>query len=74
MKHRVCAVCGAKLKKNGFAGSIAEAWPQTMVQRRLWHAFPQANRHTTSRPRLRAGIELRGLAVDLMHVEALLSR
>ena len=29
------------------------------------------NRDTTSRPRLRAGIELRGPAVDLMHVETL---
>lgn len=42
-----------------------------MVQRCLWHAFSQVNRHTTSRPRLRAGIVLRGLAVDLMHVETL---
>lgn len=29
------------------------------------------NRHTTSRPRLRAVIELRGLAVDLIHIETL---
>ena len=50
---------------------MRETWPQTMVQRCLWHAFSQVNRHTTSRPRLRAGIVLRGLAVDLMHVETL---
>lgn len=56
---------------SGFAGAVAEVWPQTRVQRCLWHAFSQVNRHTTSRPRLRAGIELRGLAVDLMHVETL---
>ena len=56
---------------SGFAGAVAEVWPQTMVQRCLWHAFSQVNRHMTSRPRLRAGIELRGLAVDLMHVETL---
>ena len=40
--------------------AVAEVWPQTMVQRCLWHAFSQVNRHTTSRPRLRAGM-LRGL-------------
>lgn len=34
--------------------------PQTMVQHCLWHAFSQVNRHTTSKPRLRAGM-LRGL-------------
>ena len=56
---------------SGFAGAVAEVWPQTMVQRCLWHAFSQVNRHTTSRPRLRAGIELRGLAVDLIHIETL---
>ena len=55
----------------GFAKAVRETWPQTMVQRCLWHAFSQVNRHMTSRPRLRAGIELRGLAVDLMHVETL---
>ena len=44
----------------GFAKAVRETWPQTMVQRCLWHAFSQVNRHTTSRPRLRAGIELRG--------------
>ena len=55
----------------GFAKAVRESWPQTMVRRCLWHAFSQENRHTTSRPRLRAGIELRGLAVDLMHVETL---
>ena len=40
--------------------AVAEVWPQTMVQRCLWHAFSQVNRHMTSRPRLRAGM-LRGL-------------
>lgn len=55
----------------GFAKAVRESWPQTMVRRCLWHAFSQVNRHTTSRPRLRAGIVLRGLAVDLMHVETL---
>lgn len=55
----------------GFSRAVRETWPQTMVQRCLWHAFSQVNRHTTSRPRLRAGIVLRGLAVDLMHVETL---
>ena len=43
-----------------FAKAVRETWPQTMVQRCLWHAFSQVNRHMTSRPRLRAGIELRG--------------
>lgn len=44
----------------GFAKAVRESWPQTMVRRCLWHAFSQENRHTTSRPRLRAGM-LRGL-------------
>ena len=45
---------------SGFAKAVRESWPQTMVRRCLWHAFSQENRHTTSRPRLRAGM-LRGL-------------
>ena len=87
MKAVYCPYCGGRAFRSrtaefrevwptlapdgGFSGAVRETWPQTMVQRCLWHAFSQVNRHMTSRPRLRAGIELRGLAVDLMHVETL---
>lgn len=35
------------------------------------HAFCQVKRCTTTRPKLRAGRELYGIALDLMHIEAL---
>ena len=76
MKTVYCPYCGGRAFRSrtaefrevwptlapdgGFAKAVRETWPQTMVQRCLWHAFSQVNRHTTSRPRLRAGM-LRGL-------------
>lgn len=56
---------------SGFAAAVAEGWPQTRVQRCTFHAFCQVRRYTTSRPRLQAGIELYGLACELLHVEDL---
>lgn len=56
---------------SGFAKAVAAEWPQTRVQRCLFHAFCQVRRCTTSRPRLQAGIELYGLAKELMHLEDL---
>lgn len=35
----------------------------------MFHAFCQVKRCTTSRPRLQAGVELYGLAGDLLHLE-----
>mgnify|MGYP006891373970 FL=1 len=76
MKAVYCPCCGGRAFRSrtaefrevwpalapdgGFAKAVRETWPQTMVQRCLWHAFSQVNRHTTSRPRLMAGM-LRGL-------------
>ncbi len=56
---------------SGFAKAVREVWPRTRVQRCLFHVFCQVRRYTTSRPRLLAGVELYGLAKDLLHVETL---
>ncbi|MBQ2628710.1 MAG: hypothetical protein IJG13_03450 [Kiritimatiellae bacterium] len=55
----------------GFAAAARAEWPETRVQRSLYHALCQVRRYTTSRPNLQAGKELYGLAVDLMHVGTL---
>ncbi|MCL1798347.1 MAG: IS1249 family transposase [Eggerthellaceae bacterium] len=56
---------------SGFAGAVKEVWPNTRVQRCLFHAFSQVRRYTTSQPRLKAGIELYAIAQELMHIETL---
>ena len=56
---------------SGFAKAVRRVWPETHVQRCVFHAFSQAKRYTTSRPRLQSGIELYALALDLMHLETL---
>lgn len=56
---------------SGFAKAAAECWPGTKVQRCLFHVFSQVRRCTTSRPKLQAGRELHGLALDLMAVDDL---
>lgn len=43
-------------------------WPETRVQRCVFHAFNQVKRCTTSRPKLQAGAELYGIAKDLLRV------
>lgn len=53
---------------SGFAKAVSEVWPQTQVQRCLFHVFCQVKRYTTSRPKLQAGVELYGLAKDLLHI------
>ena len=55
----------------GFASAVRRTWPRTRVQRCVFHAFCQVRRYTTSRPRLQAGQELYGLAVELMHLDTL---
>ena len=55
----------------GFASAVAAEWPETRVQRCLFHVFCQVRRHTTSRPKLQAGIELYALAKELLHIETL---
>jgi hypothetical protein len=56
---------------SGFAKAVRECWPGTAVQRCAFHAFCQVKRYTTSRPRLQAGIELYGLARELLHIDTL---
>ena len=56
---------------SGFPKAVAEVWPKTKVQRCTFHAFCQVKRCTTSRPKLQAGIELYGLAKDLLGIESL---
>ena len=41
-------------------------WPATRIQRRVFHAFCQVRRCTTSRPKLDCGIELYGIARRLL--------
>ena len=56
---------------SGFASAVAAEWPETRVQRCVFHAFCQVKRHTTTRPRLQAGMELYALAKELLHIETL---
>lgn len=56
---------------SGFASAVAAEWPRTRVQRCVFHAFQQVRRCTTSRPKLQAGVELYGLAKELMHLDDL---
>jgi len=54
---------------SGFMKARRRVWPDTEVQRCTFHAFCQVKRYTTSRPNLPAGIELYGLAKDLLAVK-----
>ena len=56
---------------SGFAKAVRATWPRTKVQRCVFHAFSQVKRCTTTRPKLQAGRELYGMALDLMHIETL---
>lgn len=56
---------------SGFAKAVRRVWSETRVQCCVFHAFSQVKRYTTSRPRLQAGIELYGLALDLTRLETL---
>ncbi|WP_251178265.1 IS1249 family transposase [Adlercreutzia agrestimuris] len=56
---------------SGFAKACRHIWPNTRIQRCLFHAFSQVKRYTTSRPNLLAGAELYGLAKELMHLDTL---
>lgn len=56
---------------SGFAKAVRETWPRTRVQRCTFHAFSQAKRYTTTRPKLQAGRELYLIARDLMGIETL---
>ncbi|NGM18374.1 IS1249 family transposase [Eggerthellaceae bacterium zg-893] len=45
-------------------------WPRTRAQRCTFHAFEQVKRCTTARPKLQAGVELYGIAKDLLSVKS----
>lgn len=55
----------------GFAKARRKVWPDTKVQRCLFHAFSQVKRYTTTRPNLQAGVELYALSKELMHLDTL---
>lgn len=55
----------------GFEKARRSVRPRTRVQRRAFHAFCQAKRQTTTRPKLEAGAELYGIAKDLLHAGSL---
>lgn len=52
----------------GIEAARREKWPKTRVQRCAFHAFCQVKRCTTTRPKLQAGVELYGIAKDLLRV------
>ena len=52
----------------GFAKAVRAVWPETRVQRCLFHVSSQVKRCTTLKPRLDAGTELLGLANGLLEV------
>lgn len=56
---------------SGFEKARRSVWPATRVQRCTFHAFAQVKRCTTTRPRLQAGVELYGIAKDLLCVKSL---
>lgn len=53
----------------GFNKALKRIWPNTKVQRCVFHVFCQVKRYTTSRPKTPAGIELYMLAKDLLHIK-----
>lgn len=52
---------------SGFEKARKKVWPGTKVQRCVFHAFNQVKKQTTTRPKLQAGVELYGLAKELLH-------
>ena len=55
---------------SGFESARKRVWPQTKVQRCIYHAFCQVKRYTTSRPKLQAGVELYGIAKALFNIKS----
>lgn len=53
----------------GFAKALKRMWPNAKHQRCVFHAFCQVKRYTTSRPNTPAGVELYGLAKDLLKLK-----
>ena len=57
----------------GFEKARKRVWPTTRVQRCTFHAFCQVRAQTTSRPKLQAGVELYGLAKELLAIKEVAS-
>lgn len=55
----------------GFEKARRALWPNARVQRCTFHAFEQVKRCTTTRPRLRARVEIYDIAKSLMNVNNL---
>lgn len=55
----------------GFAKAASRVWPETKVQRCLFHVFCQVRRCTTTRPNLQAGKEIYQLSKELMRIKTL---
>lgn len=53
----------------GFAKALKKIWPNAKHQRCVFHVFCQVKRYTTSRPNTPAGVELYGLAKDLLKLK-----
>lgn len=53
----------------GFEKARKRVWPETAVQRCVFHAFNQVKKQTTTRPNLQAGVELYGLAKKLLRIK-----
>lgn len=56
---------------SGFAKACGEVWPETRVQRHIFHALCQVRSWATALPNLQAGVELYALAKELLHLETL---
>lgn len=53
----------------GFQKALKRIWPQTSLQRCIFHAYCQVKRYTTLKPRLLPGAELLGIARDLLYIK-----
>lgn len=62
------AVCDGE---KGLLSAIANVWPNTKIQRCLFHVFMNVRQKITLRPETLAGIELLALAKRLLKIETI---
>lgn len=55
----------------GFRKALGHVWPSTSLQRCLFHVASQTRRYTTSRPKLKAGVELLNLSRALTRIKSI---
>lgn len=53
----------------GFLSAVKQIWPDTQVQRCVFHAYSQVRRYTTRNPRFVPGRELLLIANELLHIK-----